>query len=40
MASGNDMQAHNATYQGFIDLIKWSIPPIALIVILVVFLIS
>lgn len=40
MASGNDMQAHKATYEGFIDLIKWSIPAIALIVVLVVFLIS
>lgn len=40
MASGNDMQAHNATYAGFIDLLKWSIPAIAVIVILVVLLIS
>lgn len=38
MASGNDMQAHNATYEGFIDLIKWAIPVIALIVIVVVLL--
>ena len=31
MASGNDMKAHGATYTGFIGLIKWTIPIVALI---------
>ena len=38
--SANDMNAHASTYGGFINLIKWSLPPILLIVIVVVVLIS
>ena len=30
--SANDMKAHEQTYGGFIGLIKWSLPPILLIV--------
>jgi hypothetical protein len=40
MATGNDMKAHGATYEGFIGLIKWSIPIIAVIVLIVVLVIS
>ena len=38
--SANDMKAHASTYGGFINLIKWSLPPILLIVAVVVVLIS
>ena len=40
MASGNDMKFHNATYGGFITLVKWSTPIIALIAAVVVVLIA
>lgn len=40
MASANDMEAANRTYSGFLALFKWSIPPIAAIVILVLLLIA
>ena len=38
--SANDMKAHEQTYGGFINLLKWSLPPILLIVVFVVLLIS
>jgi hypothetical protein len=38
--SANDMKAHEQTYGGFISLIKWSLPPIVAITILVVLLIA
>lgn len=38
--SANDMKAHEQTYGGFINLIKWSMPPIIAIVALVVLVIS
>ena len=40
MASANDMQAAKHTYEGFIGLLKWSVPIIALIALFVIFLIS
>lgn len=40
MASGNDMKFHNATYEGFLSLLKWSTPFIILIAAVVVVLIS
>jgi hypothetical protein len=40
MASGNDMKAAERTYTGFIGLIKWSIPVLAIIVAIVILLIS
>ncbi len=40
MASANDMQAAEKTYGGFISLLKWSVPIIAVIALLVVVLIS
>ncbi len=40
MASANDMQAAQKTYSGFISLLKFAVPAIALIALLVIFLIS
>ncbi len=40
MASGNDMKAAAKTYDGFIGLLKWSVPLIALITLVVVILIA
>ena len=40
MASANDMQAAQKTYDGFITLLKYSVPPIMLLALLVVVLIS
>ena len=40
MATASDMQAALKTYEGFISLIKWAIPAIAAIVILVIILIT
>lgn len=40
MASGNDMNAANATYGGFITLLKWSVPVIAISTLIIVILIS
>ncbi|WP_338465916.1 aa3-type cytochrome c oxidase subunit IV [Novosphingobium sp. ZN18A2] len=38
--SANDMKAAEQTYVGFLNLIKYSIPVIAFIVIVVILLIS
>ena len=40
MDSVQEMKAHEKTYDGFIGLIKWSLPPILLIVLLVVLIIA
>jgi hypothetical protein len=40
MASGNDIKFHNATYEGFITLLKWSTPLVVLIAAVVIVLIS
>jgi hypothetical protein len=40
MASANDMKAAEQTYLGFITLIKWAIPVIAILVLFVVYLIA
>ena len=40
MGNPQDMKAHSGTYASFINLLKWSIPVIALIVAVVVILIS
>ncbi|HYD25038.1 MAG TPA: aa3-type cytochrome c oxidase subunit IV [Croceibacterium sp.] len=40
MASANDMKAHERTYGAFIGLVKWTIPPTLLIVLVVILLIS
>ena len=40
MATPNDMKAAEKTYNGFIGLLKWTVPLIAVIVLIVVLLIS
>ena len=40
MASGNDMQAHRKTYDGFMVLLKWALPVIAVIALFVIVQIS
>ncbi len=40
MGSANDMKAAEKTYGGFITLLKWSVPIIALIALFVVILIA
>lgn len=40
MASANDMDMAKKTYANFLALIKYSLPPIALITIFVVWLIA
>ena len=40
MDSANDMKAHSKTYGSFIDTLKWSVPLIALLTLLVVILIA
>ena len=38
--SGNDLKAHEQTYGGFINLLKWTLPVIAVIALFVVLLIA
>jgi hypothetical protein len=38
--SANDMKAHEQTYGGFINLLKWTLPVIVLITLVVILLIS
>ena len=40
MAASNDMDAARRTYSGFLGLIKWAMPIIAVIVFVVLYLIS
>lgn len=40
MASGNDMKAHNATYTGFLGLVKWGTLLTTLVAAVVVYLIA
>jgi hypothetical protein len=40
MASGNDMKAAEKTYSGFVGLLRWTIPIIAVLVLIVILLIS
>lgn len=40
MESANDMKAHSKTYSSFIGMLKWSVPLIAVIALIVVVLIS
>ncbi|QYU69940.1 aa3-type cytochrome c oxidase subunit IV [Leptolyngbya sp. 15MV] len=40
MGSANDMKAAEKTYGGFITLLKWSVPVIALVTLLVIILIA
>jgi len=38
--AANDMKAAESTYSGFINLLKWSVPAIAAITLLIVIAIS
>ncbi|WP_338240602.1 hypothetical protein [Aurantiacibacter hainanensis] len=40
MSNPHDMKAAKGTYESFISLLKWSIPVIALITLIVVILIA
>ncbi|MCC6924823.1 aa3-type cytochrome c oxidase subunit IV [Novosphingobium sp.] len=40
MASGNDYKAHNATYEGFLGLVKWGIVATVLVTVFVIFMIT
>ena len=40
MESANDMKAAEQTYSGFISLIKWAVPFLAALTLLIVILIS
>ncbi len=40
MASGNDMKAAQATYGSFINLIKWTVPFLAVLTAVIIALIS
>ena len=40
MASGMDMKAARSTYEGFIGLIKWSVPAVGAVAALVVYLLT
>jgi hypothetical protein len=40
MAAGNDMKAHRGTYGSFIALLKWAVPILAIVALIVVLLIS
>ena len=39
MASGNDMKAHEATYEGFLGLLKWGSVLTALVTVFVMIMI-
>jgi hypothetical protein len=38
--SANDMKAHERTYGGFINLLKWSVPVLVVITLFIVLLIA
>ncbi|MEO0033772.1 MAG: hypothetical protein RIS94_3530 [Pseudomonadota bacterium] len=40
MSSANDMKAANATYEGFVNLIKVSVPVLAVITAFVIYVIQ
>ena len=40
MDSVQEMKAHEKTYGGFISLLKWSLPPILVLTLIVILLIS
>jgi hypothetical protein len=40
MDSAQEMKAHERTYGGFIALLKWSVPPILLLVLFIILIIS
>ena len=40
MATGNDIKAHKGTYGSFVALLKWTVPTIAVITLVIIFLIA
>ncbi|WP_082553654.1 aa3-type cytochrome c oxidase subunit IV [Altererythrobacter sp. Root672] len=40
MASANDMKAAEKTYDGFINLLKWTVPILVALVLLIIIVIS
>jgi len=38
--SANDMKAHESTYGRFIGLLKWTVPAIAILALIVILVIS
>ena len=40
MDSANDMKAHQKTYGSFTGLLKWSVPLLAIVALLVILIIS
>ena len=40
MESANDMKAHESTYGGFIGLLKWTVPLLAVITLFIILIIS
>ena len=40
MDSANDMKAHEKTYGGFIGLLKWSVPLLAVTTLIIILIIS
>ena len=40
MDSVQEMKAHEKTYGGFISLLKWSLPPILILTLIVILVIS
>ena len=40
MESANDMKAHEKTYGSFTGLLKWSVPALFVLTLIVIFLIS
>ena len=40
MDSVQEMKAHEKTYGGFINLLKWSLPPILILTLIVILVIS
>ncbi|MBN9506193.1 MAG: aa3-type cytochrome c oxidase subunit IV [Altererythrobacter sp.] len=40
MESANNLKAHEKTYLGFVEMLKWAVPAIAVISFIVILLIS
>ncbi|MBS3930032.1 MAG: aa3-type cytochrome c oxidase subunit IV [Sphingomonadales bacterium] len=40
MAGGNDMNAHNSTFEGFIGLVKWGVIATTVVTVFVIYMIT
>jgi hypothetical protein len=40
MANSQDIKAHEKTYGGFINMLKWTLPPIALLTLFILLIIQ